>query len=50
MTTIYRFDNISLKDDEEVIEVVSEIHAARTDGGYGLEVFNDDLKSKLGDN
>jgi methyl-coenzyme M reductase gamma subunit len=50
ITTIYRTDNISLRDDEEVIKVVEEIHFARTDGGYGLEVYNDDLQSKLGGN
>ena len=48
ITTIYRSDNISLRDDPEVIKVVEEIHFARTDGGYGLEVFNKDLQSKLG--
>ena len=50
ITTIYRSDNVSLRDDEEVIKVVEAIHFARTDGGYGLEVFNNDLKSKLGGN
>lgn len=50
ITTIYRSDNVSLRDDEEVIKVVEAIHFARTDGGYGLEVFNKDLKSKLGGN
>ena len=50
ITTIYRSDNVSLRDDEEVIKVVEAIHFARTDGGYVLEVFNNDLKSKLGGN
>ena len=48
ITTIYRSDNIGLRDDPEVIKVVEEIHFARTDGGYGLEVYNKDLQSKLG--
>ncbi len=50
ITTIYRYDNVSLRDDPEVIHVVEEVHFARTDGGYGLEVYNDDLQSKLGGN
>ena len=50
ITTIYRYDNVSLRDDPEVIKVVEEVHFARTAGGYGLEVFNDDLQSKLGGN
>ncbi|MBE6493189.1 MAG: coenzyme-B sulfoethylthiotransferase subunit gamma [Methanosphaera stadtmanae] len=50
ITTIYRTDNIGLRDDEEVIKVVENIHFARTDGGYGLEVFNKDLQAKLGGN
>ncbi len=48
ITTIYRYDNVSLRDDPEVIKVVEEVHIARTEGGYGLDVFNDDLQSKLG--
>jgi methyl-coenzyme M reductase gamma subunit len=50
ITTIYRSDNVSLRDDPEVIKVVEEIHFARTDGGYGIEVYNKDLQSKLGGN
>ena len=50
ITTIYRYDNVSLRDDPEVIKVVEEIHLARTEGGYGLDVFNKDLQSKLGGN
>lgn len=49
ITTIYRSDNISMRDDPEAIETVEAIHAARTDGGFGLEVFKDDLKRKLGE-
>ena len=45
-----RTDNVSLRDDDEVIKVVENIHFARTDGGYGLEVFNKDLQAKLGGN
>ncbi len=48
ITTIYRTDNVGLRDDPEVIKVVETIHAARTDGGYGIDVFNKDLQSKLG--
>ena len=49
ITTIYRYDNVSMRDDEEAIEVVETIHDARTKGGYGLGVFKNDLKCKLGD-
>ncbi len=49
ITTIYRSDNISMRDDSEAIETVQAIHTARTDGGFGLEVFKDDLKRKLGE-
>lgn len=49
ITTIYRSDNISMRDDKEAIEVVEAIHAARTDGGFGLDVFKNDLKRKLGE-
>ena len=49
ITTIYRNDNISMRDDKEAIDIVETIHAARTDGGYGLEVFKNDLKRKLGE-
>jgi len=49
ITTIYRSDNISMRDDKEAIDVVETIHAARTDGGFGLEVFKNDLKRKLGE-
>lgn len=48
ITTIYRSDNIGLREDKEAIEVVETIHTARTYGGFGLEVFRDDLKCKLG--
>ncbi len=49
ITTIYRSDNISMRDDKEALEVVETIHSSRTDGGFGLEVFNEDLKRKLGE-
>lgn len=49
ITTIYRSENVGLREDKEVIEVVETIHAARTDGGFGLGVFKDDLRCKLGD-
>ncbi len=49
ITTIYRSDNISMRDDKEAIQAVETIHAARTDGGFGLEVFKNDLKRKLGE-
>jgi methyl-coenzyme M reductase gamma subunit len=49
ITTIYRNDNVSMREDEEAIEVVETIHEARTKGGYGLGVFKNDLKCKLGD-
>ena len=49
ITTIYRSDNISMHDDKEAIQAVETIHAARTDGGFGLEVFKNDLKRKLGE-
>ena len=49
ITTIYRSDNISMRDDKEAIQAVETIHAARTDGGFGLEVFKKDLKRKLGE-
>lgn len=48
ITTIYRSNNISMRDDKEAIDVVETIHTARTDGGFGLEVFKNDLKRKLG--
>ncbi|RJS48511.1 MAG: coenzyme-B sulfoethylthiotransferase subunit gamma [Methanobacterium sp.] len=49
ITTIYRSDNISMRDDPEAREVVETIHSSRTDGGFGLEVFKDDLKRKIGE-
>jgi methyl-coenzyme M reductase gamma subunit len=49
ITTIYRSDNISMRDDKEAIDVVEKIHAARTDSGYGLKIFKNDLKRKLGE-
>lgn len=49
LTTIYRYDNVSLRDDPEVIKVVEDVHFARTEGGYGLDVFDKDLQSKLGE-
>jgi methyl-coenzyme M reductase gamma subunit len=38
-----------MREDKEALEAVLTIHEARTDGGYGLGVFKDDLKAKLGD-
>ncbi|HEY0195985.1 MAG TPA: coenzyme-B sulfoethylthiotransferase subunit gamma, partial [Methanobacterium sp.] len=49
ITTIYRSDNVGMREDKEAIEAVLTIHEARTNGGFGLEVFKDDLKRKLGD-
>jgi methyl-coenzyme M reductase gamma subunit len=49
ITTIYREDNIGLRSDKELIEVVENIHTSRTEGGFGLNVFKDDLKKRLGD-
>ncbi|PKL66142.1 MAG: coenzyme-B sulfoethylthiotransferase subunit gamma [Methanobacteriales archaeon HGW-Methanobacteriales-1] len=49
MTTIYRKDNVGMRDDKEAIEVVETIHVARTRGGFGLDVFKEDLKKRLGD-
>ncbi|MDI9434515.1 MAG: coenzyme-B sulfoethylthiotransferase subunit gamma, partial [Euryarchaeota archaeon] len=49
ITTIYRSDNVGMRKDKEALEAVLTIHEARTDGGYGLGVFKDDLKAKLGD-
>jgi len=49
ITTIYRSDNVSMRDDKEALEAVLTIHQTRTDGGFGLGVFKDDLKAKLGD-
>ncbi|MBU4535798.1 MAG: coenzyme-B sulfoethylthiotransferase subunit gamma [Euryarchaeota archaeon] len=49
ITTIYRSDNISMRDDPEALEVVETIHSTRTDGGFGLGVFKDDLKRKIGE-
>ncbi|MDR1819465.1 MAG: coenzyme-B sulfoethylthiotransferase subunit gamma [Methanobrevibacter sp.] len=49
ITTIYRSDNISLREDKEAIEVIGSIHEYRTNGGFGLDVFKNDLKLKLGD-
>ncbi|MDR3291028.1 MAG: coenzyme-B sulfoethylthiotransferase subunit gamma [Methanobrevibacter sp.] len=49
ITTIYRSDNVSMREDKEAIEVVGSIHEARTNGGFGLEVFKNDLKYKLGE-
>ena len=49
ITTIYREDNIGLRSDKELIEVVENIHTSRTEGGFGLNVFKNDLKKRLGD-
>ena len=49
ITTIYREDNIGLRSDKELIEVVENIHTSRTEGGFGLNVFKEDLKKRLGD-
>lgn len=49
ITTIYREDNIGLRSDKELIEVIENIHTSRTEGGFGLNVFKDDLKKRLGD-
>ncbi|MBC7119222.1 MAG: coenzyme-B sulfoethylthiotransferase subunit gamma [Methanobacteriaceae archaeon] len=49
MTTIYRKDNIGMRKDKEAIEVVENIHTARTIGGFGMNVLKDDLKRRLGD-
>lgn len=50
ITTIYRSDNVGMRDDKEAIEVIENIHDSRTEGGYGLNVFKNDLKSRLGEN
>ena len=42
-------DNIGMRKDKEAIEVVENIHTARTKGGYGMGVFSNDLKKKLGE-
>lgn len=49
ITTIYRKDNIGMRDDPEAIEIVDRIHFARTKGGFGLDVFRDDYNKRLGD-
>ena len=49
ITTIYRSDNVGMRDDKEALETVLKIHQTRTDGGFGLGVFKNDLKAKLGD-
>ena len=49
ITTIYREDNIGMRQDKEAIEVVENIHTARTEGGYGMNAFSKDLKKKLGE-
>ncbi|MGN0094175.1 MAG: coenzyme-B sulfoethylthiotransferase subunit gamma [Methanobrevibacter sp.] len=49
ITTIYRSDNVGLRDDKEVVDVVENIHLARTLGGFGLDVFKNDLKKRLGE-
>ena len=49
ITTIYREDNIGMRQDKEAVEVVENIHTARTKGGYGMGVFSEDLKKKLGE-
>ena len=49
ITTIYRKDNIAMRDDKEAIEVVENIHTGRTLGGFGMDVFKDDLRKRLGD-
>ena len=49
ITTIYREDNVGMRQDKEAIEVVENIHTARTEGGYGMHVFSEDLKKKLGE-
>ena len=49
ITTIYMEDNIGMRQDKEAIEVVENIHTARTKGGYGMGVFSNDLKKKLGE-
>ena len=38
-----------MRQDKEALEVVENIHEARTKGGYGLGVFSKDLKKKLGE-
>lgn len=48
ITTIYRKDNIGMREDEELLEVVNKIHEARTIGGFGMEVFKKDLNKRLG--
>lgn len=49
ITTIYRKDNIGMREDKEAIEVTNHIHFARTRGGFGLDVFKDDFNKRLGD-
>ena len=49
ITTIYRKDNIGMREDKEALEVVQIIHEARTKGGFGLGVFKKDLKKRLGE-
>lgn len=49
ITTIYREDNVGMRQDKEALEVVENIHTARTEGGYGMSVFSKDLKKKLGE-
>lgn len=49
ITTIYRSENVGMREDKEAIEVVETIHTARTYGGFGMEVFKHDLRCKLGD-
>ncbi|WP_220608026.1 coenzyme-B sulfoethylthiotransferase subunit gamma [Methanobrevibacter oralis] len=49
ITTIYREDNVGLRQDREALEVIETIHTSRTEGGYGLGVFSKDLKKKLGE-
>lgn len=49
ITTIYREDNVGLRSDKEAVDIIEGIHEARTQGGYGLNVFKNDLKKKLGE-
>lgn len=49
ITTIYRKDNVGMREDKEAIEVVENIHVARTEGGFGLNVFKEDLKQRIGE-
>jgi len=49
ITTIYRKDNIGMREDKEALEVVETIHVARSEGGFGMNAFKHDLKKRLGE-